>query len=176
VFLGGQALTAMIFIMMQSVWLLWDRSCIVLLQCRCRSSPSCASRVLVLGKQRQISTARQLAGRIAEVMDGAIEIHANDTSNYERADIVERLGRIFQIRFEIYQRKFFVKFLNNFLSAARRPSSIYLVGGYFALRGRSTSAPWSAVIARLQGPAVADQGADRLGPAAPGRADQVRPR
>ena len=28
--------------------------------------------------------------------------------------------------------------------------------------------------ARLQGPAVADQGADRLGPAAPGRADQVR--
>ena len=37
--------------------------------------------------------------------DGAVEIHANDTSNYERAEISSRLGRIFRIRFEFYQRK-----------------------------------------------------------------------
>jgi len=38
------------------------------------------------------------------------------TSNYERAEISSRLGRIFRIRFEFYQRKFLIKFLNNFLS------------------------------------------------------------
>jgi putative ABC transport system ATP-binding protein len=43
-------------------------------------------------------------------------VHAHDTSNYERAEISSRLGRIFRIRFELYQRKFLIKFLNNFLS------------------------------------------------------------
>ena len=45
--------------------------------------------LLVLSKERQI-TARQLAGRIAECVDGVVEIHANDTSNYERAEISAR--------------------------------------------------------------------------------------
>ncbi len=80
-----------------------------------RHSRSCASKSCMLGKQRQI-TARQLAGRIAESVDGAIEIHANDTSNYERADIIDRLGRIFQIRFDLYKRKFLVKYINNMLA------------------------------------------------------------
>ena len=45
-----------------------------------------------------------------------MEIHTHDTSNYERADIVDRLGRIYKIRFDLYQRKFAVKGLNNFLA------------------------------------------------------------
>ena len=90
--------------------------------------------VLVLGRQRQL-TARQLAGRIAETVDGVHEIHVHGTSNYERADISERLGRIFRIRFDLYQRKFVVKFLNNFLSQVT-PFVFYLVGGYFAITGQ----------------------------------------
>ena len=43
-------------------------------------------------------------------MDGIVEIRAHDTSNYERAEISSRLGRIFRIRFEFYQRKFLIKF------------------------------------------------------------------
>jgi len=77
--------------------------------------PKLRKRLLVLGRERQL-TARALAGRIAECVEGAAEIHAHDTSNYERAEISARLGRIFRIRFELYQRKFMVKFLNNFLS------------------------------------------------------------
>ena len=94
-----------------------------------------------LGRERQL-TARALAGRIAETVDGAAEIHANGTSNYERAEISARLGRIFRIRFEFYQRKFLIKFLNNFLSQVT-PFLFYTVGGYLVIIGASTSARWS---------------------------------
>jgi putative ABC transport system ATP-binding protein len=131
VYLGGQAITALIFIMVQSFWLGLLALGIVLAQAFI--IPKLRVRVLILGKQRQL-TARQLAGRVAELVDGAIEVHAHDTSNYERADIAARLGLIYRIRFEIYQRKFAVKFLNNFL-AQLTPFLFYLIGGYLALRG-----------------------------------------
>lgn len=143
VFLGGQALTAMIFILVQSVWLGLVAIAIVLAQAWI--IPRLRRRILALGKQRQL-TARQLAGRIAELVDGAAEVHVNDTSNYERADIVSRLGRIFHIRFEIYQRKFFVKFLNNFMSQLT-PFIFYLVGGLLALSGSLDIGALVAVIA-----------------------------
>src|SRR6266850_2350507 len=94
----------------------------------------------------QALTARALAGRIAECVEGAAEIHAHDTSNYERAEISSRLGRIFRIRFELYQRKFMVKFLNNFLSQVT-PFLFYTVGGYLVIVGRLDIGALVAVIA-----------------------------
>ena len=143
VFLGGQALTAMIFIMLQNVWLGLVAASIVLVQAFL--IPRLRKRILILGKERQL-TARQLAGRIAEVIEGAVEIHANDTSNYERADLATRLGRIFYIRYEIYQRKFFVKFLNNFLAQVT-PFVFYLAGGLLAIEGHLDIGALVAVIA-----------------------------
>lgn len=131
-FLGGQALTAIIFIMMQN-WLL-GIIVIVLLAVQMAIIPRLRRPVLILGRQRQIS-ARQLAGRIAETADGVHEIHIHGAANYERADISERLGRIFKIRFDLYQKKFVAKFWNNILSQAT-PFAIYLVGGYFAITGQ----------------------------------------
>ena len=84
VYLGGQALTAMVFILVQSVWLGLVAATIVLVQAFV--IPRLRRRILVLGKERQL-TARQLAGRIGELIEGAVEVHAHDTSNYERADI-----------------------------------------------------------------------------------------
>ena len=107
--------------------------------------PQLRQRLLVLGRERQL-TARALAGRIAEVVDGAAEIHAHDTSNYERAEISARLGRIFRIRFELYQRKFLVKFLNNFLSQVT-PFLFYTVGGYLVITGQLDIGALVAVIA-----------------------------
>jgi putative ABC transport system ATP-binding protein len=141
-FLGGQALTALYFIMMQSVWL--GLISVIVLAVQLVLIPLLRRRILELGRQRQL-TARQLAGRIAENVDGTIEIHANDTSNYERADIVNRLERIFLIRFELYQRKFFVKYLNNMLSQTT-PFLFYLIGGYLALTGRFDVGSLVAVI------------------------------
>ncbi len=143
VFLGGQALTAMIFIMAQNYLLGLIAGGIVALQAI--FIPRLRRRLLLLGKERQI-TARALAGRVGEIVDGIGGIHTNDTSNYERADISSRLGRIFAIRFELFQRKFFIKFLNNLL-AQITPFLFYLVGGYFAIRGQLDIGQLVAVIA-----------------------------
>src|SRR4030095_3638154 len=106
--------------------------------------PRLRRKILQLGRQRQI-TARALAGRIAEVVDGAQDVHINDTSNYERAAFHHRLGIICKIRFDLYKRKFFVKYLNNML-AQTTPFLFYLIGGYFALKGQFDVGALVAVI------------------------------
>jgi putative ABC transport system ATP-binding protein len=142
-FYALEAATAMFFIMYQHVYLGMIALAVVVTQAVI--IPRMRRRLLVLSKERQLG-ARQLAGRIAEVADGAIEVHANDTSNYERAEISSRLGRIFRIRFELYQRKFMIKFLNNFLSQVA-PFLFYLLGGYLVIQGRLDIGTLVAVIA-----------------------------
>ncbi len=142
VFLGGQAITAMAFILLQNFWLGSIAAVIILVQAIL--IPKLRLRILELGRQRQLAT-RHLAGRIGELIAGATEIHANDTSNFERADIAHRLGSIFRIRYEIFQRKFAVKFLNNFLSQLT-PFIFYALGGYLALQGRLDIGALVAVI------------------------------
>jgi putative ABC transport system ATP-binding protein len=142
-FLAGEALTALVFIFIQHKYLGFIALGVVFAQAVI--IPKLRRRLLVLAKQRQLG-ARQLAGRIAEVADGAIEVHANDTSNYERAEISSRLGKIFRIRFEFFQRKFLIKFLNNFLSQVG-PFLFYLVGGYLVIKGDLDIGTLVAVIA-----------------------------
>jgi putative ABC transport system ATP-binding protein len=141
--LGGQALTALIFILFQNAALGAIALGMVVMQAVL--IPRMRRRLLVLARERQI-TGRQLAGRIAECVDGMVEIHAHDTSNFERADIAHRLGRQFNIRFEFYQRKFLVKFLNNFLSQVT-PFVFYLLGGYLVIIGKLNLGALVAVIA-----------------------------
>ncbi len=142
-FLGGQALTALFFILFQHLYLGLIAFGMVVVQTAL--IPRMRRRLLVLGKERQL-TARQLAGRIAECVDGVVEIHAHDTSNYERAEISARLGKMFLIRFELFQRKFMIKFVNNFLSQMT-PFLFYLVGGYLTIVGRLDIGALVAVIA-----------------------------
>ncbi|MDO9525738.1 MAG: ABC transporter ATP-binding protein [Gemmobacter sp.] len=129
--LGGQALTALVFIFVQSIPLGMIALALVMVQAFI--IPRMRRKLLVLGRERQL-TARELAGRVSEIFDGMQTVHAYDTSNYERADVAARLGRIFTIRFEIYQRKFLIKFINNFLASVT-PFLFYAVGGYLALNG-----------------------------------------
>jgi putative ABC transport system ATP-binding protein len=141
--LGGQALTALIFILVQNFWLGLIAGSIVGVQGYV--IPRLRRRLIFLGKERQL-TARQLAGRVGEIVDGMPSIHAHDTSNYERADIASRLARIFKIRYDLYQWKFFVKFLNNFLAQVT-PFLFYAIGGWLALRGQLDIGQLVAVIA-----------------------------
>jgi putative ABC transport system ATP-binding protein len=140
--LGGQALTALAFIFMQNMWLGFIAAFMVGIQATI--IPRMRRRLLVLGRERQI-TARELAGRVSEIVDGIGTIHAYDTSNYERADIASRLGRIYKIRYDLYQWKFMVKFINNFL-AQLTPFLFYCIGGYLALRGQLDIGQLIAVI------------------------------
>jgi putative ABC transport system ATP-binding protein len=142
-FLGGQALTAMAFIVLQSFTLGFIAAFIIGIQAVV--IPRLRRRQIELGRQRQL-TARQLAGRVGELVEGVASVHANDTSNFERAEVSSRLGRIFSIRYELFMRKFLVKFLNNFL-AQLTPFLFYSIGGYFALRGTIDIGQLVAVIA-----------------------------
>lgn len=141
--LGGQAATALFFIYVQNIWLGMIAGIIVAVQAVL--IPRMRRRLLVLGRERQL-TARELAGRVSEIVDGIGTIRAFDTSNLERADIAARLGRIFKIRYDLYQWKFLVKFINNFLASVT-PFLFYSIGGYLALQGRLDIGQLVAVIA-----------------------------
>jgi putative ABC transport system ATP-binding protein len=140
--LGGQAITAMAFIMVQNFWL--GLIAVFMIGIQFIIIPRMRRHLIRLGKERQI-TARQLAGRVGEIVDGISHVHVNDTSHYERSDVSTRLARIFYIRYELYQRKFFTKFLNNLL-AQLTPFLFYVVGGYFALQGKIDVGQLVAVI------------------------------
>lgn len=131
VLLGLQATTALFFIMVQNAWLGLMALGVIGLQFTI--IPRLRRELLRLGKQRQLAS-RELAGRIGEVLDGIEVVHVHNAYAWERAEIGNRLFSLFSIRLKIYNRKFAVKFLNNFLSQVT-PFLFYAVGGYFALRG-----------------------------------------
>ncbi len=141
--LSSQALTAMVFIMLQSVPL----GLVVLLVVGVQFTviPRLRRVQLRLGKERQLAS-RLLAGRIGEVVDGMDAVHTHGTERWEKSEIGERLYHLFDLRFRIYKWKFMVKFLNNFLSQLT-PFFFYAIGGYFALTGRLDIGQLVAVIA-----------------------------
>jgi ABC-type multidrug transport system fused ATPase/permease subunit len=143
IFQGGLLVTYVLFIFMQDPWLglaaiaLWPPQMVLI--------PRLQRKINLLAKER-VQTARQLSDRIGESVAGFAEIRGNDTTELERADISERLGKIYHIRFDIYRRKFFVKFLNNFL-AQITPFFFYSVGGYLVIRGSLSLGALVAVLA-----------------------------
>lgn len=142
VFLLGQILTAIIFILVQNPYL--GLIALTLLIVQGVVIPRLRRRQLILGRQRQLES-RALAGVVGEIVDGVAYIHTNDASDYARADLASRLVKIFGIRFELYQRKFFVKFLNNLL-AQITPFLFYMVGGFLAIMGTLNIGQLVAVI------------------------------
>ena len=142
VFLVGQILTALVFIMVQNPYL--GLIAVSLLIVQGLVIPRLRRRQLILGRQRQLES-RALAGVVGEIVDGIAAVHTNDASDYMRADLASRLVKIFGIRFELYQRKFFVKFLNNLL-AQITPFLFYMVGGFLAIVGSLNIGQLVAVI------------------------------
>jgi putative ABC transport system ATP-binding protein len=143
VFLIVQAATAVVFIMMQSVWL--GSLAVLIVALQALIIPALRREQLRLGRERQLAS-RQLAGRIGEIVDVAPALQGHGAVSFMQSDIAGRLGRLFDIRFALYRRKFAVKFLNNLL-AQITPFFFYAVGGYFALKGRLDLGQLIAVIA-----------------------------
>jgi putative ABC transport system ATP-binding protein len=143
VFLLSQALTALAFIMVQSVWL--GSIALIIVLAQAIIIPILRKEQLRLGRERQIAS-RQLAGRIGEIVDAGPTIQGHGATNYVQSDIAGRLGRLFDIRYALYKRKFAVKFLNNLLAQVT-PFFFYAIGGFFALQGRLDIGQLVAVIA-----------------------------
>ena len=142
-FQGGLLVTYLAFIFNQDIFLGIAATAIYPLQMYV--IPKLQKKVNELSRKR-VLTVRSLASRIGEAFAGTTEIRALDTSKYERAEISDRLGSLFEIRREIYKRKYFIKFLNNFLNQIT-PFFFYLVGGYFVIKGQLSLGALIAVLA-----------------------------
>ncbi|MGI9503166.1 MAG: ATP-binding cassette domain-containing protein, partial [Geminicoccaceae bacterium] len=140
---GGTLLTILAFMFIQDPIL--GLAAIILYPLQIWLIPKLQRQVNLLAKAR-VRQVRKLAERVGETTQGARDIRANDTSQYERARFGKELGIIFDIRFAIYKKKFFIKFLNNFL-AQLAPFFFYSIGGYLVIQGNLTLGALVAVIA-----------------------------
>ena len=139
----SQAATAMVFIFLQNLWL--GGLSMIFVGIQLILIPQMRRRLVVLARARQL-TARLLSGRIGEIVDSIPSIRTNDTSNWERAELGSRLGKILWIRYDFFRWKFFTNFINNLLAQVT-PFIFYMVGGYFVIVGRLDIGQLVAVIA-----------------------------
>ena len=142
-YFGGLLLVYLGFIFAQDVFLGLAATALYPLQIYV--IPKLQKRVIALGKAR-VREVRGLSDKIGESIAGIAEIHANDASVYERAGVARRLDRIYSIRYEIFRRKFAIKFLNSFM-AQLTPFFFYAIGGYLVIAGDMTIGALTAVLA-----------------------------
>lgn len=101
--------------------------------------------IRALGRAR-VRKIRTLSDRIGETIAARTEIRVNDGVQYQLAEISQRFGEIYDIRLEIYNRKFFVKFLNNLIGNLT-PFFFFVIGGYFVIKGSLSFGALVAVLA-----------------------------
>lgn len=95
--------------------------------------PKLQKKINQLGKER-VKHVRGLSNRIGEMVTGVQDVRAHDNSSFVLSDLSRRLGAIFWVRLEIYERKFFMKFVNNFINQMT-PFLFFAIGGYLVLYG-----------------------------------------
>jgi putative ABC transport system ATP-binding protein len=141
-FQGGTLLTIILFMFMQDPVL--GLAAVALYPVQGYVIPKLQRKVNQLSKRR-VRTIRQVADRVHETAAGIGDILANDNVKLQLTGFAHLLGTIYDIRFEIYQRKFFVKFLNNFLGQLT-PFFFFSIGGYLVIRGQLSSGALAAVV------------------------------
>lgn len=143
VFQAGQMLTILTFLFAQSFW--FGLASVALIPLQAWLIPRLQRQINLLNKAR-IQEVRRLSSDIGETAAGVSDIRTNGGLRYRAAQFSDRLGRLFNIRFEIYQKKFFMKFLNNFINQLT-PFFFYSVGGYLAINGQITVGALVAALA-----------------------------
>ncbi len=141
-FFGGQLILIIGYIMLQD-WVL-GLAAVALIPIQGYIIPRLQKKVNALGKQR-VQKVRRLADHLGESVSGINEIHANDAAKLELSRFGDLLGTIYDIRYEIYQRKFFIKFLNNFIDKLT-PFFFFSIGGYLVINGGLTVGALVAVL------------------------------
>jgi putative ABC transport system ATP-binding protein len=160
VFQGGLLATYMVFIFVQDPYL--GAAAVALYPFQAWLIPRLQRKVIRLNRERARNT-RELADWIGESVANAGEIHVNDTGRWHLAQVSRRLHTNTLIRKDIFERKFTIKFINNFLNQLP-PFFFYAVGGYLVIRGeldfgslvaviaayRDVAAPWKELLDYVQ--------------------------
>jgi len=142
VFQGGTLLTILVFMFVQDFVL--GLAAISLYPFQMYVIPKLQKQVNALAKER-VRTVRRLSERISEAVSGIDEIHVHDASEWHRSDFSNFGDRIYEIRYKIYRKKFFIKFLNNFLAQVT-PFFFFAIGGYLVITGSLTFGALVAVL------------------------------
>jgi putative ABC transport system ATP-binding protein len=131
IFQGGMLLVIFGFLLLQNPLMAF--AAVALYPIQFYFVPRMQAKVRALGRER-IKNQRRLSDRIGESISGVTELHTHDVSNRMLAEFTGRLSISYWIRVEIYQRKFMIKFLNNFIQQLG-PFFFYAIGGYLTIRG-----------------------------------------
>jgi putative ABC transport system ATP-binding protein len=131
IFQGGMLLVIFGFLLLQNPMM--ALAAVALYPIQFYFVPKMQAKVRALGRER-IKNQRRLSDRIGESISGVTELHTHDVSNRMLAEFTGRLSISYWIRVEIYQRKFMIKFLNNFIQQLG-PFFFYAIGGYLTIRG-----------------------------------------
>ncbi|HEX3881153.1 MAG TPA: ABC transporter ATP-binding protein/permease [Stellaceae bacterium] len=142
-FQGGQLLTIILFMFMQDLML--GIAAVALYPIQGYVIPKLQARVNALQK-RQVRMIRVIAERVQESAAGISEIQANDNVKLQLSDFAHLLGTMYDNRFEIFRRKFFVKFLNNLINQLT-PFFFFSIGGYLVIAGDLSVGALLAVLA-----------------------------
>ncbi len=140
---GGTLLTIFVFMFVQDPVL--GAAAVALYPLQGYLIPKLQRIIRRLGRER-VQKVRRLSDRIGETIAARREIRSNNAAPYQLADAAHRLGEIYDIRFEIFNRKFFVKFLNNFIGNLT-PFFFYSIGGYLVIKGQLSLGALTAIIA-----------------------------
>lgn len=130
-FQGGVFMTILLFMFLQDPMI--GAAALMMMPIQGFIVPRLQRKINALGKER-VKEVRSLSGRIGEVVSSIEDVHANNSSAWLLSEISSRLGKIFKIRFELFQRKFFMKFVNNFINQLT-PFFFYSIGGYQVIYG-----------------------------------------
>ncbi len=159
-FQGGLLIVYTTFIFMQDAVL--GAAAIALLPIQAYIIPKLQAKIVRLNKERAKNT-RMLADTIGESVNVISEVHTNDTARWHMAQVAGRLYENTIIRLQLFERKFTIKALNNFINQLT-PFFFYSVGGYLVIIGRldlgslmavlvaykEVAAPWKAVLNYMQ--------------------------
>ena len=143
---AGQMLTILVFLFAQSFW--FGLAAIALIPLQAWIIPLLQRQINQLNKGRIIEV-RRFASEIGETAAAVSDIRTNGGSRYRLSLFSSRLGKLYDLRFEIYQKKFFMKFLNNFINQLT-PFFFYSVGGYLAIKGHITVGALVAALAAFK--------------------------
>ncbi|AXI45263.1 ABC transporter ATP-binding protein [Sulfitobacter sp. SK012] len=143
---GGQMLTILTFLFAQSAT--FGFAAIAFIPLQAWLIPKLQRRVNLLNKERVIEV-RALAGEIGVNAVAASALRTNGGWHHRTELVSARLARLLAIRFEIFRKKFFMKFVNNFISQLT-PFFFYAVGGYLAITGEISIGALVAALAAFK--------------------------
>ncbi|MEL6264905.1 MAG: ABC transporter transmembrane domain-containing protein, partial [Pseudomonadota bacterium] len=142
-FQGGQLLVFLAFIFVQDPLL--GFAAIALYPVQAFVVPLLQRRIIALNRARS-QTSRALADRLGEGLGAIDEMRLNATAPWHLAQVAGLLHRITMLRREIYQRKFTIKWINNFLTQLT-PFFLFAIGGYLVIKGELDFGSLVAVLA-----------------------------